>query len=245
MLVCAVATRAELPHADALCRALRDALPQLKTVVLNLNPDDTNVILGKTCVPLFGDGTIEDVLCGLRVRLSAPSFYQVNTLQAEALYRKAAELAAPDGETVLDLYCGAGTIGLSMADRAKEIIGVEIVPEAVDDAVHNAERNGIGNARFLCADAADAAAQLEKEGVRPAVVLLDPPRKGCAGELLETVFRLSPDRLVYISCDSATLSRDVDLLQKGGYAVRTAVPFDMFPRTGHVESVVKLTRAGL
>ena len=242
MLVCVVATEAKLPHADALCDALQAALPQLKTVVLNVNPDDTNVILGRECIPLRGDGTIMDTLCGLHIRLSAPSFYQVNTLQAESLYRKAAELAAPEGETVLDLYCGAGTIGLSMADRAKAVIGVEIVPEAVEDARQNAVRNAIGNARFLCADAAEAAETLAREGIRPGVVLVDPPRKGCAPELLQTILRLSPKRIVYVSCDSATLARDTALLRQGGYAVQTAVPFDMFPRTGHVETVLLMSR---
>lgn len=242
MLVCVVATKMKLPHADALCDALQAAEPQIKTVVLNVNPDDTNVILGRQCIPLRGDGTIEDVLCGLSVRLNALSFYQVNTLQAEAIYRKASQLAAPEGETVLDLYCGAGTIGLSMADRAKEIIGVEIIPEAVEDARYNAARNGIGNARFLCADAAEAAATLEGEGVRPGVVLVDPPRKGCAPELIGTILRFAPDRIVYVSCDSATLARDVALLQTGGYTVQTAAPFDMFPRTGHVETVCFLQR---
>ena len=240
VLVCPVARTAKLPHTDALCDALLRAVPEIRSVVLNVQPDRTNVILGEKCIPLVGDGTIGDTLCGVSLRLSALSFYQVNTLQAENLYRKAAQYAEPAGETVLDLYCGAGTIGLSMAQDAKEIIGVEIVPEAVRDAKENAARNGIGNARFLCADAAEAAETLRSEGVRPGVILVDPPRKGCAPELIETIFRFSPKRLVYISCDSATLARDVALLQKGGYTVQTAAPFDMFPRTGHVETCVLL-----
>ena len=242
ILVCIVASSEDVPHTQALYDALLREVPQIRSVVLNVNPDDTNVILGKTCVPLLGDGYLEDVLCGLRFRLSALSFYQVNALQAEQLYGKAAEYAEPDGKTVLDLYCGAGTIGLSMARRAKEVIGVEIVPEAIRDAKENARRNGIENARFLCADAAEAAERLLSEGVYPDVIVVDPPRKGCAPELLETVLRFAPERLVYISCDSATLARDVDLLQQGGYAVQNATPFDMFPRTGHVETVALLTR---
>ncbi len=241
ILVCIVASSERVPHTQALCDALRQAVPQIRSVVLNVNPDDTNVILGKTCIPLLGDGYLEDVLCGLRFRLSALSFYQVNALQAEQLYGKAAEFAAPDGKTVLDLYCGAGTIGLSMAGRAKEVIGVEIVPEAIRDAKENARRNGIENAHFLCADAAEAAERLLSEGVRPDVIVVDPPRKGCAPELLQSIFRFAPERLVYISCDSATLARDVDLLRQGGYTVQTAAPFDMFPRTGHVETVCLLT----
>ncbi len=244
ILVCAVCTTDRLPHAQALCDALLRAVPQIRSVVLNVNPDDTNVILGKTCVPLAGDGYIEDVLCGLRFRLSALSFYQVNALQAEALYEKAAEYAVPDGATVLDLYCGAGTIGLTMARRAKTVIGVEIVPEAIEDAKENAQRNAVGNARFLCADAAQAAENLLREGIRPDVIVVDPPRKGCAPELLQAVFRFAPERLVYISCDSATLARDVAVLREGGYAVQSVTPFDMFPRTGHCEVVVSMSRAG-
>jgi 23S rRNA (uracil1939-C5)-methyltransferase len=237
-----VATTARVPQTDALCAALVQAVPQIRSVVLNVNPDDTNVILGKKCVPLMGDGYLEDVLCGLRFRLSALSFYQVNALQAERLYEKAAEYAAPDGATVLDLYCGAGTIGLSMARRAKTVIGVEIVPEAITDAKENARRNGIENARFLCADATQAAKQLLAAGVTPDVIVVDPPRKGCAPELLQSLFRFAPERIVYISCDSATLARDVDVLQQGGYAVQAVTPFDMFPRTGHVETVALMSR---
>ena len=241
-LVCIVAASERVPHTDALCGALLRAVPQIRSVVLNVNPDDTNVILGRTCIPLLGDGYIEDELCGLRFRLSALSFYQVNALQAENLYEKAAEFAEPDGRTVLDLYCGAGTIGLSMAKRAKSVIGVEIVPEAIRDAKENARRNGIENARFLCADAAQAAEQLLAEGVRPDVIVVDPPRKCCASELLQAVFRFAPERLVYISCDSATRARDADILRQGGYDLRRAVPFDMFPRTGHVETVCLMSR---
>ena len=242
ILVCAVATRKELPQKDALCDALLRAAPQIRSIVLNVNPDDTNVILGKTCIPLYGDGYIEDELCGLRFRLSALSFYQVNALQAERLYGKAAEYAAADGATVLDLYCGAGTIGLSMARRAKAVIGVESVPEASRDAKENARRNAVENARFLCADAAQAAEQLLGEGVRPDVIVVDPPRKGCAPEVLQTILRFAPERLVYVSCDSATLARDVAVLQQGGYTVQSAAPFDMFPRTGHVETVCLMSR---
>ena len=242
LLVCAVSKTRKLPHTDELCRALTAAVPGVRSVVLNVNPDDTNVILGKTCVPLYGDGVIEDTLCGLHFRLSPLSFYQVNAPQAENLYRKAAELAQPCGKTVLDLYCGTGTIGLTMAKDAKQVIGVEIIPEAVRDAESNALRNGVRNARFLCADAAQAAKQLQSEGVTPDVVLVDPPRKGCSPALLETILQMAPETLVYISCDSATLARDCAALQDGGYRIEQAAPFDMFPRTGHVEVVCKLLR---
>ena len=242
VLVCAVSKTKKLPHTDALCAALLQAVPQIRTVVLNVNPDDTNVILGKTCIPLYGNGYIEDTLCGLRFRLNPLSFYQVNARQAEALYRKAAAYAQPEGETVLDLYCGAGTIGLTMADRARQIIGVEIVPEAIEDARHNAERNDIRNARFLCADAAQAAQQLAEEGICPDVILVDPPRKGCSAELLQTISDFAPKRLVYVSCDSATLARDCAILTQSGFEIQSVAPFDMFPRTGHVETVVLMSR---
>lgn len=242
ILVCAVSTTEKLPHTDELCAMLLRQVKEIRTIVLNINSKDTNVILGAKCIPLYGEGYIEDTLCGLVFRLSALSFYQVNARQAQALYEKAAALAEPQGKTVLDLYCGAGTIGLTMADKAKQIIGVEIVPEAIEDAKYNAARNGIRNARFLCADAAEAAEQLREEGVHPDLILVDPPRKGCSGSLINTILDFSPRRIVYVSCDSATLARDCALLQNGGYQVQTVAPFDMFPRTGHVETIVCLSK---
>jgi 23S rRNA (uracil1939-C5)-methyltransferase len=162
---------------------------------------------------------------------------------AEKLYKKAAEYACPQGKTVLDLYCGAGTIGLSMANEAKEIIGVEIIPQAVEEAKFNARENGIENARFLCADAAEAAEQLAKENLTPDVVIVDPPRKGCSEDLIEIITqKFTPERVVYVSCDPATLARDCAILSENGYTVKNAVPFDMFPRCAHVETVVLLSR---
>ena len=215
----------------------------LKSVLLNINRKDTNVILGDKSILLFGEPFITDTLCGVKVRLSLNSFYQVNHAAAELLYKKAAEYAAPEGKTILDLYCGAGTIGLSMANAAKQIIGVEIVPAAVEDAIHNARLNGIKNARFICGDAARAAKMLKQEGITADVVILDPPRKGCDKDLLLTIANgFCPQKIVYVSCDKATLARDVKVLSEMGYNLIEYTPVDMFPRTAHVETVVLITR---
>lgn len=242
LMVCLVCTSGKLPQPRLLIDALRE-IPGMTSIVCNLNAKDTNVVLGDREFVLFGEPAITDELCGLRFRLSSRSFYQVNRAQAEVLYRLAAEMAGLTGEeTLLDLYCGTGTIGLSMARSAREVIGVEIVPQAVEDARRNADQNGIGNARFLCADAGEAARRLEEEGVRPDVVVLDPPRKGCGGDVIQAIGRLCPRRVVYVSCDPATLARDCRLLGERGYAVRRVTPVDLFPRTAHVETVALLER---
>ncbi len=243
VMVCLVCTSGKLPQTQRLIDALRSAVPTLTSLMVNINKKDTNVILGDTGFTLYGDDHITDRLCGLDFRLSPLSFYQVNTEQAERLYEVARQKAALTGdETLLDLYCGTGTIGLSMARDCAQIIGVEIVPQAVEDAVRNAADNGIDNARFLAADAAQAAKQLEREGIRPDVILLDPPRKGCDAALIETVSRMAPDRVVYVSCDPATLARDLKRFGELGYNTTSVTPVDMFPRTHHVECVVCLTR---
>ena len=202
-----------------------------------------NVILGEKCRTLWGADYITDILCGLKFRISPLSFYQVNRSQAERLYGRAAEYADLTGkEIVLDLYCGAGTIGLSMASKAKEIIGVEIVPEAIEDAKINAKINGVKNARFICGDAAQAAEILKNEGVKPDVIILDPPRKGCSPEMIETAAEMQPERIVYVSCDPATLARDCGIFADLGYIAVKATPVDMFPRSGHVETVCLLSK---
>ncbi len=234
-----------LPFSEKLVERLCAAVGEnLKSVQVNINRDNTNVVLGKRCEVLYGAPYITDILCGVKVRLSPLSFYQVNRDMAEILYRKAAEYADADGKDILDLYCGAGTIGLSMARRAKSVIGVEIVEQAVKDARVNAAENGIENARFICADAAEAARQLANEKIHPQVVIVDPPRKGCSEDLLKTVAEdFSPERLVYVSCDPATLARDIAVLEQLGYRLIEYTPVDLFPRTGHVESVVLMSRA--
>lgn len=245
IMVCAVINGETLPHAEQLVGMLCERLGEnLKTVVLNINRERTNVILGSRCVPIYGDGYITDELCGVRVRLSAMSFYQVNREMAERLYRIAADLAAPDGKTVIDLYCGAGTIGLSMAGRAKRVYGVEIVPEAIEDARHNARTNGIANAEFFCGDAADLAEQLHKRGVTADIIVVDPPRKGLSSQLPHIIARnFAPERVVYVSCDPSTLARDCAVFEQEGYAVTAITPVDLFPRTHHVETVALLVRA--
>ncbi len=243
MMVCLVCTSGKLPHTAELTEAVREASPSLASLVVNINPARTNVILGDNNFVLWGADSIEDELCGLRFRLSPHSFYQVNHAQTERLYALAADAAAlTENDTLLDLYCGTGTIGLSMARRVAQVIGVEVVPAAVEDARRNAAANGIDNARFICADAADAAAQLALEGVRPDVVVLDPPRKGCDESLIDTVVTMAPDRVVYVSCDPATLARDLARFATRGYRTQWVQPVDMFPRTAHCETVALLRR---
>ncbi len=244
IMVCVVINGESLPNSDMLISALREKIGvRLKTVVLNVNQAKTNVILGNKNKTLYGEGVIYDILCGVRVRINPLSFYQVNRKMAERLYDKAKEYAIPKDKVILDLYCGAGTIGLSMANEAKQIIGVEIIPEAVKDAEFNAEVNGISNARFVCADAAKAADSLKNEGISPDVVILDPPRKGCSEELIHTIAEdFAPERIVYVSCDPATLARDLSLFEALGYKLREYAPFDLFPRTAHVETVCSLIK---
>ena len=215
----------------------------MASVVINMNRAQNNVILGSSCRTLYGKDTIEDSLCGVRVALSPLSFYQVNRQAAQKLYELAAELADFRGDELLvDLYCGAGTIGLSMAGKVRELVGVEIVPDAVENARENARNCGAVNARFLCADAKEAAAQLAREGLRPDVVVVDPPRKGCDSEVLRAIAQMGPERLIYISCNSASLARDCKELAALGYRLEVAAPVDLFPRTAHVETVVLLSK---
>ena len=246
IMVCAVINGSKLPAEDKLVEALLDVNKNIKSILININKKDTNVILGAECRLLWGSEYITDILCSKKFRISPLSFYQVNRDQAEKLYGKAAEYAALTGnETVLDLYCGAGTIGLSMSDKAKQIIGVEIIPEAIEDAKINAELNGIENARFICGDAPKAAKLLKDEGIAPDVIILDPPRKGCSPEMLETAAAMKPDRIVYVSCDPATLARDCGIFKTLGYTAIKATPVDLFPRTGHIECVTLLTHSAI
>ena len=242
--LCAVIANGEaLPQEAALVQALRQAEPNLVGVVLSVNREKTNVILGKTYRTLWGQDYLEDTLCGLEFRLSVPSFYQVNREQAEVLYGRALAFAGLTGrETVVDLYCGIGTITLVMARQAGRAIGAEVIPAAVEDAQANARRNGVENAEFLCADAGQAAQELARRGLRPGVICVDPPRKGISPEVVEAIVQMAPQRVVYVSCDPATLGRDVKRLREGGYLLQQAEAVDLFPRTGHVETVVLLSK---
>ncbi len=246
IMVCLVCTRAKLPHAEQLCAVLREQFPAISTILLNVNAKNTNVILGSENHILYGPGYIEDTLCGVPVRLGPLSFYQVNTLAAERLYGVAAQYAqlTPD-DTLLDLYCGMGTIGLSMADQCRGLIGVEIVPEAIESAKANAARMGeavAAKSRFFCADAGQAATQLAAEGLHPDIVMLDPPRKGCDEATLSAVVRMAPRRVVYVSCNPATAARDAAWLEMNGYHAEKVQPVDLFPRTKHVECVIALSK---
>ena len=243
VMVCLLVTGGAPRCQQELVEALRRQVPGLAGVALNFNNDRTNVALGPRCRTLWGQGLICDRLCGLEFDVSPLSFYQVNRTQAERLYGIAADYAGLKGSgLLLDLYCGTGTIGLSMARQAERLIGVEVVPQAVEDARENARRNHIENAEFLCGDAAQASQELARRGLRPTVITLDPPRKGCSPELIETAAAMAPQRIVYISCDPATLARDLKHFAQAGYVPQEAAPVDMFPGTGHVETVCLLSK---
>ncbi len=243
IMVCLVINADSLPRQGRLIDSLISTDKNIKSIVLNINKEDTNVVLGKKCITIYGKDYIEDELLSLRFRISPLSFYQVNPEGTEILYSKARDYAClVPGETLLDLYCGAGTIGLTMAKDAKEVIGVEVIPEAIENAKENARLNSITNARFICDDASGAAKTLYDEGIRPNVVILDPPRKGCSRDVLETVASMSPDRVVYVSCDSGSLARDCKIFSELGYEVKEYTAVDMFPRTVHVETVCLLSK---
>ena len=242
-LVCIFANGKELPHEVELVALLREASPRIVGVVLGVNTQPTGAILGKEYRTLWGTDVLTDELCGLTFRLSVPSFYQVNREMAEVLYDKAVEFAALTGtETALDLYCGAGTITQVMARHAGRVIGAEIVPKAIEDAKANAECNGVENVEFFCGDASAVAADLAAKGLRPDVICVDPPRKGLAPEVVRAAAQMAPRRIVYVSCDPATLARDVKLFAAEGYGAVRAAAVDMFPGTANVESVVALER---
>ena len=242
-LVCVVVNGERLPHEEELAEGIRRAWPDTAGVVLNTNKRNTNVILGEQYRTLWGTDRLEDTLCGLHFSLSIPSFYQVNRDQAERLYAKAMALAGLTGrETVLDLYCGTGTITLAMAGRARRVIGAEIVAPAIEDARRNAAANGITNAEFFCGDAGEVAARLAVEDLRPDVITVDPPRKGLGEDVVAAIARMAPERVVYVSCDPATLGRDVKRFVAAGYRLREAAAVDMFPRTAHVETAALLER---
>ena len=242
LLVCLVVNGRKLPKAEQLIEKLK-AVPGFTTLVLSVNTKAGNTVLGEEFITLYGPGYIEDTMCGLSFRLSARSFYQVNHHQAQRLYEAAISQAEiTKNDLVLDLYCGVGTITLTMAKAAGKVIGVEVVEAAVLDARENAIRNEIDNAEFFCGDAGKAALALEAQGIIPDVVVVDPPRKGLNEDTIEALHKMSPRRIVYVSCDPATLGRDVALLKQHGYSVKNAMAADLFPRCAHVESIVCLCR---
>ena len=243
IMVVLVATSLEFPGGRVFVETLLEKHPEITTVVLNENPRQTSVVLGTREKVLYGPGFIEDELCGLRFRISPRSFYQVNARQTEVLYRTAIDLCGLTGsETLLDAYCGTGTIGLCAAAGAKEVLGVELNADAVRDAKDNAKRNGITNARFLCDDAGRFMTKAAKDGTAPDIVIMDPPRAGSDEAFLRSLLQMAPRRVVYVSCNPETQARDLAVLTAGGYRAERIVPVDMFPGTEHVETVVALSR---
>lgn len=242
IMVCFVSSKPD-PKFQSIADILMKNHADIKSVILNINSKNTNVIMGSRCITLGGSDTITDIMCGNRISLSPLSFYQVNTAQAEKLYGIAAEFAALTGdEDVLDLYCGAGTIGLSMAGKAKHITGAEIIPQAVENAKLNARENVIENADFICADAGQAAKLLCDKGRAPDVIITDPPRKGCDALTLDSIVKMSPKRVVMVSCNPATAARDCRCLADKGYELQKVRAVDLFPGTGHVECVALLSK---
>lgn len=242
IMACAVINGNALPNEKMLIDLLKQ-VDGVTSICVNINTGRNNVVLGKQTKTIYGNDTITDILLGKRFVISPNSFYQVNHDQCEKLYSIARDYAGLTGsETVIDLYCGAGTIGLTMADDAKKIFGVEIVPQAIENAKINANINNVTNAEFFCGDAFDATKELKKRSITPDVVILDPPRKGCQAELFDVIEDMSPTRIVYVSCDPATLARDLEILNQKGYVAQCITPVDMFPRTTHVESVALLLK---
>ncbi|MBP3919053.1 MAG: 23S rRNA (uracil(1939)-C(5))-methyltransferase RlmD [Clostridia bacterium] len=243
ILVCLVINADTFPHADDFCKSLIAEFPQVKSIQVNQNRQNTNVILGNTCCVLWGSDAIEDILCGKVFRISQLSFYQVNRDGAELLYHTAKTLLQlQPREALLDLYCGIGTIGLSVADTDTPLVGIEIIPQAVENAKENAKRNGMKNARFFCGDASDAKQILHNLQMHADAVIVDPPRKGLTPAVIAYLGELTPKRIVYISCDADTLARDIMRFAEYGYHTDTTQPVDMFSRTGHVECVALLTK---
>ena len=243
VLFCLVVNAKTLAKKETLVRTILEQMPEVGGIVVNYNTKKSNVILGERFEALTGDSALYDTLLGLTFRLSPAAFYQVNHAQAERLYEKAIEFAGLRGEeTALDLYCGSGTITLCLARHVRKVYGVEIVDAAIRDAKENAARNEISNAEFFCADAGEAAARFAKEGVRPDVIVIDPPRKGVSEDVIAAMAQMAPARIVYVSCDPATLARDVSRLREKGYAAKKAHCFDLFPRCAHVETVCLLSK---
>ena len=243
ILVVLVTASPVFPSKNNFVKALREKHPEITTIVQNINGRNTSMVLGDKEHVLYGKGYIEDELCGLRFRISSRSFYQINSVQTEKLYRKAMELAGLTGkETVLDAYCGIGTIGLIASKHAGKVIGVELNQDAVRDAVQNAKKNGITNAQFFCNDAGRFMSHMAARGESADVVFMDPPRSGSTEEFIDAVALMQPKRVVYISCGPDTLARDLKVFAKHGYRAKEAWPMDLFGWTGHVETVCLLSK---
>ena len=240
IMVVLVTTIDSFPGRGDFIKVLKNKNPEITTIVQNINPRDTNVILGERQRVLSGKGYIRDILCGVEFKISPKSFYQVNPIQTEKLYLKAIECAdIKKTDLVLDAYCGIGTIGLIASKYAKEVVGVEIVKEAVIDAINNAKNNNITNAYFFAGDAGDFIVEQYKQGIKFDVVIMDPPRKGSDERFLSIIKKTKPSKVVYVSCDPATLARDLKFLSDT-YDIKSVTPVDMFPHTNHIENVVQI-----
>lgn len=243
IMLCFVVRKNISRQLSSICKVLTEKFHDIKSIMMNINPNKTNVILGDKCINLSGSNSIFDTMSGNIIKLSPLSFYQVNTSQAEKLYAKAMEYADLNGnEIVADLYCGAGTIGLSMAHASKKIVGIEIVPQAVENAEENAFMNNIVNAEFYCGDAGKVFEKLRTNGCTPDVIVIDPPRKGCSVEALSTIVKAAPGKIVMISCNPATAARDAKWLADNEYLIQKVCGADLFPRTKHVETVCLMSR---
>lgn len=243
LMVVFIARTKKIPYLKQLCQDLVEHHPDIQTIVLNINQRDDNVILGEKEIVLYGNGQIYDILDGLQFSISSKSFYQVNPMQTKVLYQTALDFAQLEGnETVIDLYCGVGTISMFLARKAKKVIGIEIVDAAIQDAKRNAQLNHISNIEFYCSDAGTYAKKLSDAHFIPDVVVVDPPRKGCDALTLDSIVMMQPKRIVYVSCDPATLARDIQILETKGYHCEKVQPVDMFPCTHHVESVCLMSR---
>ncbi|PZE20300.1 23S rRNA (uracil(1939)-C(5))-methyltransferase RlmD [Paenibacillus xerothermodurans] len=243
IMVVLITNGADIPRKDELIGLLRDEIPELKSICQNVNTARTNVIFGDKTKVLWGDDVIYDTIGDIRFAISPRSFYQVNPVQTEVLYGKALDYAGLTGEeTVIDAYCGIGTISLFLAQRARQVYGVEIVSEAIDDARRNALLNDVRNVEFQVGAAEEVIPAWKRQGITPDVIVVDPPRKGCDTALLGTILEMRPERVVYVSCNPSTLARDLRVLEDGGYATVEVQPVDMFPHTVHVEVTVRLER---
>ncbi len=244
LMVCLVINGNDIDNKELLISKLKESILELKSFIININTSDTNVIMGSKDKIIYGRDYITDTLCNLEFNISAHSFYQVNKAQAETVYKLVDQYSKlSKNEILLDLYCGTGTIGLTIANKCKKLIGIEIVDSAVNNAIQNAKQNNITNAEFICSDASKAAKTLYKNKNLPDVIIIDPPRKGCSQDLIETIVHMAPKRIVYVSCDPATLARDLKIFNNYRYITQEVTPVDMFPRTEHVECVVLMSLA--
>ena len=244
ILVCLVSTTFNIKNIATLSNILKEQFPNIKSLVINKNSEKTNRILGSEYKTIFGDGVLSDILCDNKFIISPEAFYQVNRDSAEKLYNKAIEFSNfNDNETVLDMYCGVGTITLAVSKFVKEVIGVEIVEKAIVDANKNAEINNITNVKFICSDAKKASEDILKKGTKIDTIIVDPPRKGLDNDTINSIIQINPKKITYVSCDPATLARDIKIFSENGYYLQNACAFDLFPRTWHVETVILMTKA--